>query len=175
VTGLLELYSQLESSSDSAAKLGNSAALMWQAHRARQQLRENLATLQNQASDLLTMTDDFGRQFKRAYIDVAEYCLDGFPNSRKRTYKRFQWDIVMLVVWTSFGRRSARSKAFFVRRYSSCPLICFLSNSPLFQEQLSLVLATIRGLAIPVLRGSAVNWGDNERKAHLSSRSGCSD
>ncbi|KAJ9137709.1 hypothetical protein NKR23_g8968 [Pleurostoma richardsiae] len=59
VASLRELYSQLEGFSNSAARLGSSAALMWQTFRAGQQLHQKLAILRDEASAMLAVMDDF--------------------------------------------------------------------------------------------------------------------
>jgi len=96
VDSLLKLYSQLESVLDSTAKLanlGSSAALIWEAFRARQQLRESLITLGDEVSHVLTMMDDFGARSSYMSIHLEAYLLDPAIQRLTSAYKKLNEDI----------------------------------------------------------------------------------
>lgn len=96
VDSLLKLYSQLESFSDSTAKLaklGSSAALMWQAFRAGQELRESLVTLGDQISHVLTMMDDFGARSSYMSIYLGANMLDPAIQQLSSAYKGLHGNI----------------------------------------------------------------------------------
>jgi hypothetical protein len=79
VDSLLKLYSQLETFSDTTAKLAkqsSSAALMWKAFRAGQELRESLVTLGGQILHVLTMMDDFEARSSHMSIHLGASMLD---------------------------------------------------------------------------------------------------